>query len=290
MITQSAPARPRVDPWGNIEFPPAPADRFVAPEDHWPALAAVPMSLAQRLAMNNLALRFSCEMVAHFERYIVDYLEGQSARLRGALSDRARSRFADDERNHINGFLRLLAALRPSAYPEPRLAFFRWDFWDRAVVRSAPAVTFFVATDVLEEMFLHVHTVMDERPEQTYAPAREVMALHAREELRHLGWDEQVITARRAGLSRWRFACEALASLLIVLLVDAKTSRAWRRAVRAHAGEMGLTNAQVRALARKRLSRSDVLGLEAFIERRRRRPFPGSRLLCAALGLALRKP
>jgi hypothetical protein len=276
-----------VDPWGAIQFPPAPVDRFVAPEDHWPAFAAVPMSLAQRVAMNNLALRFSCEMVAHFEQYVVDYLEGQSARFRGALSDRARSRFATDERNHISGFLRLLAALRPSAYPEPRLAFFRWDFWDRAVVRWAPAVTFFVATDLLEEMFLHVHTAMDEQPEQTFAPAREVMALHAREEMRHLGWDEQVITARRASLSRWRFALEALASLLIVLLVDVKTARAWRRAVRAQAGEMGLTRAQERALARKRLSRSDVMGLEAFIERRRRKPFPGSRLLCAVLSLAL---
>jgi hypothetical protein len=285
--TQTAPARPRVDPWGALQFSPAPVDRFVAPEDHWPAFAAVPMSLAQRVAMNNLALRFSCEMVAHFEQYVVDYLEGQSDRFRGALSDRARSKFATDERNHINGFLRLLAALRPSAYPEHRLAFFRQDFWDRAVVRWAPAVTFFVATDLLEEMFLHVHTAMDEQPEQTFAPAREVMALHAREEMRHLGWDEQVIRARRASLSRWRFALEALASLLIVLLVDVKTARAWRRAVRAHAGEMGLTRAQARALARKRLSRSDVMGLEAFIERRRRKPFPGSRLLCAALSLAL---
>jgi hypothetical protein len=279
-----------VDPWSAIQFSPAPVDRFVAPEDHWPAFAAVPMSLAQRVAMNNLALRFSCEMVAHFEQYVVDYLEGQSARFRGALSDRARSRFATDERNHISGFLRLLAALRPSAYPEPRLAFFRWDFWDRAVVRWAPAVTFFVATDLLEEMFLHVHTAMDERPDQTFAPARQVMALHAREEMRHLGWDEQVITARRASLSRWRFAFEALASLLIVLLVDVKTARAWRRAVHAQADELGLTTAQARALARKRLSRSDVMGLEAFIERRRRRPFPGSRLLCAALSLALPRP
>jgi P-aminobenzoate N-oxygenase AurF len=290
VITQSAPVRPRVDPWGEIEFPPAPVDRFVAPEDHWPAFAAVPMSLAQRVAMNNLALRFSCEMVAHFEQYVVDYLESQSARFRGALSDRARSKFAADERIHINGFLRLLAALRPSAYPEPRLAFFRWDFWDRAVVRWAPAVTFFVATDLLEEMFLHVHTVMDERPEQTFAPARAVMALHAREELRHLGWDEQVITARRGVLPGWRFALEALASMLIVLLVDAKTARSWRRAVRAHAGELGLTKAQARSLACKRLSRSDVMGLEAFIERRRRKPFPGSRLLCAVLSLALPRP
>jgi hypothetical protein len=276
-----------VDPWAEIEFSPAPADRFVAPEDHWPAFAAAPMSLAQRVAMNNLALRFSCEMVAHFERYVVEYLEGQSARFQGALSDRARNRFATDERNHISGFLRLLAALRPAAYPEPRLAFFRWDLWDRLVVRWAPAVTFFVATDLLEEMFLHVHTVMDECPEQTFAPAREVMALHAREERPHLGWDDQVIQARRASLSRWRFALEALASLLIVLVVDVKTARAWRRAVRAHARELELTRPQLRVLARKRLSRSDVMGLEAFIERRRRKPFPGSRLLCRILALAL---
>ena len=290
MASQLAPARSRVDPWAEIDFSPAPADRFVAPEDHWPAFASVAMSLAQRMAMNNLALRFSCEMVAHFERYIVDYLEDHRARLHDALSERARSKFVEDERRHIAGFLRLLAALRPSAYPEPRLAFFRWDGWDRTVVRWAPAVTFFVATDLLEEMFLHVHGVMEDCPEQTFAPAREVMALHAREELRHLGWDQQVISARRAVLPRWRFALEALASVLIVLLVDVKTARAWRRAVRAHASEMGLTGAQTRALAKKRMSRSDVLGLRAFIERRRRKPFPGSRLLCAILSLALPRP
>jgi hypothetical protein len=43
----------------------------------------------------------------------------------------------------------------------------------------------------------------------------------------------------------------------------------------------------VRRLARKRLSRSDVRGMRAWIERRRRAPLPGSRLLCAALELAL---
>src|SRR5687768_6615054 len=96
--------------WLAIDYAPAPPDRFVGPEDHWPALAAVPMTLAQRLAMTSLALRFSCEMVAHFEEYVVRWLEQHRSRLHGALSDRAARRFADDERNHIAGFRRLLAA------------------------------------------------------------------------------------------------------------------------------------------------------------------------------------
>ncbi len=54
VLTQSAPARTRVDPWDEIAFPPAPADRFVAPEDHWPAFRRrqCPCRSRQRIAMN----------------------------------------------------------------------------------------------------------------------------------------------------------------------------------------------------------------------------------------------
>jgi hypothetical protein len=276
-------------PWDAIAYGQAPVDRLVAPEHHWPAIAEVPMTREQRLGMNNLAMRFSCEMVAHFERYVVDYLEKKSARLAGALPPRAIARFATDERNHISGFLRLLAALRPAAYPEPRLAFFRWDFWDQLVVDVAPAVTFFMATDLLEEMFLHVPAVMEERPEDCYGPALAVMQLHAREERSHLGMDEKVLHSRRRAMSTWRFTLQALAGLFIILLVDRKTSRAWRRAVREQAAELKLDEKQLRVLERKGLSLSDILGIKAYIERRRERPFPGSRLFCAALSLALPK-
>ncbi len=289
VTTSAAPASRRAAAWEGIAYEPTAADRFVAPEDHWPQFAIVPLTLAQRHGMNNLALRFSCEMVAHFERYVVDYLETRSARLRGALPPRAVRRFADDERVHIEGFLRLLAALRPDAYREPRLRFFRWGWWDRLVVRLSPAVTFFVATDLLEEMFLHLHTVMEQQPDQTLPAARAVMALHARDERSHLAMDDLVIRERGSRMWRWVFALQAIASLLILLVVDRKTQRAWKRAVRDHARELALTRAETRRLERKRLSVSDLMGLRAFIARRRERPFPGSRLLCWALARALPK-
>lgn len=276
--------------WEAIDYANAtPANRFVAPEDHWPQFAAVPLTLAQRHGMNNLALRFSCEMVAHFERYVVDYLETKTARFRDALPAKAARRFAADERNHIAGFVRLLAVLRPSAYRDGQLAFFRQGFWDRLVVKLSPAVTFFVATDLLEEMFLHLHPVMEARPDQTLPAAREVMALHASDEKSHLAMDDVVLRKRGARMWRWTFALQALASLLIILVVDRKTQRAWKRAVHAHAGELDLSPCATRALAKKRLSVSDLMGLRAFIARRRDKPFPGSRLLCWLLARALPK-
>lgn len=274
--------------WDAIDYAPMPPDRMVAPEAHWPFIAAVELTRAQRVAMNKLALRFSCEMVTHFERYIVDYLEQHSDRLHGALSDRAARVFADDERAHIGGFLRLLHALEPGEYPGTTLAFFRWSALDRAVVRLAPAVTFFVATELLEEMFLYLHHDLEEHPGETAPLARTVMALHAREEKSHLSMDERVIRARCEALPAWRVALEAVASLAIVVVVDHKTSRAWRRAIEARAARLGLSDAQRRQLARKRLSRSDVRGMRAWIERRRREPFPGSGVLCAVLERALR--
>ena len=273
--------------WDAIDYAPAPAEQLVAPEAHWPFVAAVEMTGAQRVAMNRLALRFSCEMVAHFERYIVDYLERHRGRLHGTLSARAAQVFADDERAHIAGFLRLLRALEPGEYPGEALAFFRWSALDAAVVRLAPAVTFFVATELLEEMFLHLHHDLEEHADETLPLARTVMALHAREEKSHLAMDDRVLRGRRAVLPAWRFALEAVASLAIVLVVDRTTERAWRRAVQDRAARLGLTGAQAQRLARKRLSRSDVRGMRAWIERRRREPFPGSRALCAVLERAL---
>jgi hypothetical protein len=280
----------RPSPWLAIDYAPGPPDRFVAPESHWPELAAAGLTLDQRLAMNRLALRFSCEMVSHFERYVVEYLDTRRARLRGALPDRAAQRFADDEREHIAGFHRLLAALAPDAYREPGLRFFRWTWLDRLVVRLSPAVSFFVATDLLEEMFLHLHTVMEREPEQTLPAARAVMALHAREEKSHLGMDERVIRARAERMWRWTFALQALGSLAIIAVVDRKCARAWKRVVREEARALGLTRRQTRLLEKKRLSQSDLMGLRAFIARREERPFPGSRLLCRALATALPRP
>jgi hypothetical protein len=277
----------RVSTWEAIEYAAAPSDAFVACEAHWPFIAEVPMTREQRIALNKLALRFSCEMVAHFERYIVEYLEQHRERLHGALSERAAAVFAADERAHIAGFVRLLRALEPAEYREERLAFFRWSAWDRAVVRLAPAVTFFVAADLLEEMFLHLHHDMEDHADATLPLARTVMALHAREEKSHLAMDERVLRARREQLPRWRFAIEAVASLLIIAVVDRITGRAWRDAVGARAESLGLTAEQHEQLARKRLSRSDVRGIRAWIARRRD-GFPGSRIVTSILGRAVK--
>lgn len=275
----------RVSAWDAIDYVPVPRDAFVAAEEHWPFIAEVPMTPAQRIALNKLALRFSCEMVAHFERYIVEYLEQHRGRLHDALSERAALVFASDERAHIAGFLRLLSAIEPAEYPTQRLAFFRWTVWDRAVVALAPAVTFFVAADLLEEMFLHLHLDMEEHAGATLPLAREVMALHAREEKSHLAMDDRVLRARRDAMPAWRFALEAIASLAIVGVVDRITSRAWRTAVETRASTLGLAPEQRARLAHKRLSRSDVRGIRAWMKRA---DFPGSGVVTAILARALR--
>ncbi len=274
-------------PWDAIAYGAGSDDSFVAPEDHWPQFAALGLSFPQRLAVNRLALCFSCEMVAHFEQYVIDYLETRRARLKGSLSERAALRFADDEREHVRGFLRLLRTLSGDGYRDGRLRYLKWTLLDRLVVRLAPAVTFFVAADLLEELFVHLHYVMEEQPEQSLPAARDVMALHAREEKSHLAMDDRVI--RKLGESTWRgwFAVQAVMSLAILVIVDFKTARAWRGLVRLHAAELGLSPVQARALERKTLSGSDVRGLRAFIARRTEKPFPGSRLLCWVLARPL---
>jgi hypothetical protein len=277
----------RARAWEDLAGPPAPRDRFVAPENHWPQLVAAPLELRQRHGLNNFALRFSCEMVTHFERYVVEWIDRHPRRLGDDLKARAARRFADEERRHIAGFHRLLHALSPEHYRDGELRFFRWGWWDRMVVRLSPAVTFFVATDLLEEMFLHLHHVMEEQPEQSMPFAREVMAMHARDERGHLAMDELVIRKRAARTWRPWFALQALAALLILVVVDRKTQRAWRRSIRAECDALAVTPPARRALAQKGLSVSDVRGLRAFIARRRERPFPGSRLLCWILARAL---
>jgi hypothetical protein len=155
----------------------------------------------------------------------------------------------------------------------------KWGFWDALVVRLAPALSFFVATDLLEEMFLHVHTIMEQQPEQSFGPARQVMALHAREEKSHLSMDARVIRERLQVLSPWRFALESWASLLNLWVVDRKVSRAWRSGLRRHQLALGLSEVELRALKNKQLSRSDAMGIERFLARWAEGAYPGGRLL-----------
>jgi hypothetical protein len=274
--------------WDQIEYWPAPAGELVAPEDHWPAFASVDLTPAQRVGLNHLAMRFSCEMFVHFERYVIDYICDRRRDLSAAVTGKALDRFVAEEHVHIDAFYRLLASLRPDAYRERRLSFLRWSFWDGLVVRLSPIVTFFVAAALIEEMSLRVSDVMDARPDQSFPPAHAVMSLHALEERSHVAIDEQIVSARSRGAPAFWLALQVIASLLIVVHVDRKTTAAWRLAVRAHADELGLSAAHVRALGKKGLSRSDQLGLSAFIDRRTRKPLPGSRVLCAALSRALR--
>jgi hypothetical protein len=154
---------------------------------------------------------------------------------------------------------------------------------DSLVVRLAPALTFFVATDLLEEMFYHVHTIMEEQPKQSFGPERQVMALHAREEKSHLSMDARVIRERLRTVSPLRFALESWASLLILWVVDYKVSRAWRRGLRLHRLSLGLSKKEAKAIQNKQLSRSDTLGSERFLERWTEGKYPGGRVLESSL-------
>lgn len=288
MTLAAAVPAPSASPWERIDYATPVPDDFLVPEHHWPALEAAPLERPVRVRANHLALRFSCEMFVHFERYVIEYLERYRSRTGDALGENQLQRFIDEERLHVDAFHRLLRLLRPDLYPDRRLRFLSWSAWDRWMLRVSPEITFFTLAALFEEMTLFVPVVMDERAEHSFAPVHQVMNLHAREERGHVALDERVLEAARARTPRWLFALQVLWSLPLMLYVDRVLAAAWRRAMQRFAEEEGLTRAQAAALRARKPSRSDVMGIRSFIEKVRRRPFPGGRILCFILEALLR--
>lgn len=287
MQTATLPAAPSTVPlpgaWGRIDWSPPVPDHFLIPEHHYRMRGDCSfLTPEQRVRLNHLAVRFSCESFVHFERYVIEYLERYPARL-GPLPERRVRCFIDEERVHVDAFYAALERLRPELHSGRRLQMHRWSWTDRLLLRLSPSVTFFLLAALFEEMTLYVPVVMDERPEESYPPLHEVMRLHAREERGHVALDERVLAHAAKEQPRWRVALQVLLMLGVMACVGMKMNRAWKRGVERFARDEGLTARQRRALQGKRLSTSDEMGVRAFSKRLASSPLCGAGLLRAVL-------
>jgi hypothetical protein len=236
----------------------------------------------QRVRLNHLAVRFSCESFVHFERYVIEYLQRYPERL-GPLPERLVRRFVEEEQVHVDAFYLSLERLRPDLHAGRVLRMHRWGWVDRLLLRLSPTVTFFLLAALFEEMTLYVPVVMDERPEESYAPLHAVMRQHAKEERGHVAIDERVLAHAASTQPRAWVGVQVLLMLGLMACVGMQMNRAWKRGVEAFAREEGLSTAQRRALLGKKLSRSDELGIQSFTARLGDSPLWGARLLRAVL-------
>ncbi|XXF76831.1 diiron oxygenase [Myxococcaceae bacterium GXIMD 01537] len=280
----TAPATaPLPGAWGRIDWSPPVPDHFLIPEHHYRMRGDCSfLTPVQRVRLNHLAVRFSCESFVHFERYVIEYLERYPARL-GPLPERRVRCFIDEERVHVDAFYTALERLRPDLHSGRRLRMHRWTWVDRLLLRLSPSVSFFLLAALFEEMTLYVPVVMDERPEESYPPLHAVMRLHAKEERGHVALDERVLAHAAREQPRWRVGLQVLLMMGVMACVGMQMNRAWRRGVEQFAQEEGLTARQRRALLGKRLSTSDELGIKAFSTRLANSPLCGARLLRAVL-------
>jgi len=276
----------RVTGWDDIDYSVPLPDSFVLPETHWPSLHTAELTPRQRIAANQLAASFSCEMFIHCERYVISYMREHRVRVRQVVTDGALDRFIFEEELHIAAFYRLLNRLRPDTYPSATSVLLKWSWLDRLVLKVAPAVSLFLIAALFEEMSLYVHEVMDEQPAQAYAPIRAVMAQHAVDEQGHIKLDDHVLLKLTDFFPRWLYALQVWLSLPLMLYVDGVLGRAWRKLFTDFAAREQLPASAAKALRARRPSRSDVIGIERFVAKLRGAPLPGSRLLCAALSLA----
>lgn len=269
--------------WGRIDWSPPVPEQFLIPEHHYQMRGDCSfLTPAQRVRLNHLAVRFSCESFVHFERYVIEYLLRYPERL-GPLPERLVRRFVDEELAHVEAFYVSLQKLSPELYPERRLRMHHWGWVDELLLRVSPVVSFFLMAALFEEMTLYVPVVMDERLEESYAPLHEVMRLHAKEERGHVAIDERVLAHGARTQPRWLVAIQVVLALLLMACVGKLMDRAWRRGVEQFARQEGLTSRQRRALEGKKLSRSDELGVRSFAARLERSPLCGAGLMRAVL-------
>ena len=272
-------------PWAEIQYTRPTPPTFWVPEHHWPGFLGAGLSEPQRVRLNHLACTFMCEMFVHFERYILDYIEGSRPQLRTVVSDTALDRFVAEEVDHTVAFFRLLELIAPDDYPTRKLRFLKWGFIDRLIMRFMPLPGFFFTAALFEEMTLYVPVVMAEKLDESFKPILDVMELHAKEERGHVGLDIKILRTYRDRRPRWLYALQILTSIPVIVHVDKAVARAWRRQAKAFGQTEGLTRAQIKQIANRGPSTSDVMGIHSFIAKLRKHPVPGSRLVCRLIEL-----
>lgn len=270
--------------WQTIDYSPALPDSFLIPEHHWPGLRADVLPMHLRVRLNHLASYFMCEMFIHFERSIIDYMLIHEGAILRCVTRAQFDRFIKEERDHIAAFETLARKIRPDLYQDkPR--FLVPAFLDRAVLKHTPLSCFFMMAALFEEMTLYVYPVMLEKPEESWKPCLDVMRLHALEERGHIGLDRIIVANRLERQGPMRTRAQMAWLLPLVAYSDRRIAHAWKRAVKFFAAAERLTPAQTRAISSKGLSRSDIDGIRAYVQKNSQKPVPGSGPLCFALSL-----
>jgi hypothetical protein len=260
---------------------PVPAE-FIVPEHHYRLANVAGLSPEARIRLNHLAVCFTCELFIHFERYVIRYLEDYRHRVDGC-PDRHLDRFVTEERVHTEAFYRLLEMIRPDLYPTRTLRFMQWSALDDWMLRVAPPVSFFVLASLFEEITLFVPDVMEERPDQSYAPVFEIMQLHAKEERGHIALDTRVLGFARKHQPAWKVGAQMMWSMPLLACADLITRRAWRSAAELFADEEGLSSDQLDALLSRPASKSDVLGISSFAGKMRASGLAGAGLVASII-------
>jgi hypothetical protein len=270
--------------WERIDWTsPLPPDSPGMPEGHYMGLDPLGLDPARRVALGRLFACFTCELFVHFEAYVIRYLERFGDRV-PALPPAAIERFVAEERVHSEMFHRLLTKLRPDLYSGRRLRFLRWSPADDAALALAPVGTFFLLAWLFEEITLFVPRVMEESPAECAPLALDVMRLHAKEEQPHVAMDACVME-HLCARPRWLGRLEAGLALSLLVYVDGKAQRGWRRLVDRATIELGLDARQQALVEQRGPSRSDRFGMESFASKIDERGLPGGTLL----GWALRR-
>ncbi|MHC4972033.1 MAG: hypothetical protein ACYTG3_06850 [Planctomycetota bacterium] len=269
-----APARPRLS-WASIDWTAPLPPGFVLPEELYRFETVPGLIWAQRVRLNHLATCFRFELMLHLKAYVVRYLERHLRRLARRHPERDLPRFLKEQRRHVKALGRVLRKIRPDLYRGAGQGLLAWTLTDSVLVRLVPAATFFTLASLGEEIARAVPDAIDEHPDECFGPILDVLRLQAREERRHIAIDDAVLLDTAASRPAALVKAQVLFTIPLLRYIDRRVRRAWTRAVDRFAEEEGLTREQQRALRDQKPSHFDLLGLRAFLNRRRCRRVPG---------------
>jgi hypothetical protein len=260
------------------------------PERHYLDLSSLGLSEVQRSRLNRAFACFTCELFIHFEGYVIAYLKRRTGKIPG-LPEALVQRFLHEEEIHSEMFFRLLHRLDPARYPDERalLRYLRWGVSDDIALKLAPLGAFFLLAWLFEEITLFMPQVIEEAREPCDPLVAGVMRLHAREELPHVALDARVLEHLTRELPQWHASVHSALALPLLVYVDGKVRRAWRRLVAEESAALRLTAVQRGTLLERGPSQSDKLGMESFLEKLQGSGLAGSGLVSWVLSRELRR-
>jgi hypothetical protein len=284
----------RLSSWDTIDFAAPLSTGLAAPAHHWPAFRRLDVPAPVGVALNHLAMRFSCHMFVFFETFLIRWMELHFDDVAGAIAPEAARRFIEEERAHARAFdalaLRFGAAGAGAGGAGGAASPLLWTRFDEWLIRRAPVVTLVALIALFEEMTIPVVDVIDDDPASADPVVREVMHLHARDERSHVGLNLRILKSEAERLSPLLFVPLLYLSLPLMRYVDAKMVGGWTRLVEPFARAHGFTAQQTRAVVDRGMSRSDALGIASFLVKYDKARLPGSGLFRAIIERTTRGP